>query len=79
MEAARCRAQALGHEGFSSCGTQAQELQLVGSRTQADGQILSEDNPLENRGSCAQLQSDSLQLDWLINETWKEYPQHSVP
>ena len=31
----RCRAGALGHSGFSSCGRQAQQLCLLGSRTQA--------------------------------------------
>lgn len=30
-----CRAQALRHSGFSSCGSGAEELQLVGSRAQA--------------------------------------------
>ena len=31
----RCRAQALGHANFSSCGMWAQELWLPGSRAQA--------------------------------------------
>ena len=30
-----CRAQALGYSGFSSCDAQAQQLQLRGSRAQA--------------------------------------------
>lgn len=52
--------------GLQQLGRQGSVVAAWGSRPQADGQILSEDNSLENRGSCAPLQSDSLQAGMCI-------------